>query len=124
MTAKNRHRIAQTAAMAAIAAMLLALGSCIKPPLNLAAESVVIDLPIVDTELEVVWNINTDLEKDWYYGWDDTDKALCPAEHTPPTDTTPSQSSATVSAAPTTSDTTTCSCGATSTPPTAPRCSW
>ena len=76
MTAKNRHRIAQTAAMAAIAAMLLALGSCIKPPLNLAAESVVIDLPIVDTELEVVWNIDTDLEKDWYYGWDDTDKAL------------------------------------------------
>ena len=76
MTAKNRHRIAQTATMAAIAAMLLALGSCIKPPLNLAAESVVIDLPIVDTELEVVWNIDTDWEREWIYGWDETDEAL------------------------------------------------
>lgn len=50
--------------------------SCIEPPLKLPAEEVLLDLPIVITELEVVWNVDIDWKHDWYYGWDDFDVSL------------------------------------------------
>lgn len=47
--------------------------SCIEPPLVLPAEKVLVDPPLVVTDLEVVWNVDVDWKHDWYYGWDDTD---------------------------------------------------
>lgn len=54
--------------------MLFALQSCIEPPLHLPAEEVMLELPIVVTELEVVWNVEVDWQTDWHYGWDELDE--------------------------------------------------
>lgn len=63
-----------------LAALALLLGlntSCIEPPLHLAEEEdVVIDLPIVQTEMEIVWNVDVDWRTNWYYGWDTDDEQL------------------------------------------------
>lgn len=50
--------------------------SCIEPPLKLPAEELMLELPIVVTDIEVVWNLDVDWEHDWYYGWDDFDREL------------------------------------------------
>lgn len=47
--------------------------SCIEPPLNLPAEEVMVDLPIVVADLDVVWNLDVSWEAQWHYGWDDED---------------------------------------------------
>lgn len=62
-------------------AVLLILGSgvavsCIEPPLRLAAQEVIVDMPVVITDVEVVWDIDVDWKKNWYYGWDDTDTEM------------------------------------------------
>lgn len=31
------------------------------------------DIPIVVTDMEVVWNLNIDWKTEWYYGWDEKD---------------------------------------------------
>ena len=65
---------------------LLALQSCIKPPLILPSEEVIIDMPIIVSDIEVVWNIETDWQREWIYGWDETDEALWgPIGYTMPT---------------------------------------
>lgn len=58
-----------------IAMLLMAVSalSCIKPPLRLPAQEVIVDMPIVITDLELVWNIDPEWKKRWYYGWDETD---------------------------------------------------
>ena len=73
MIALLRSRLAP-----AVAALLAALSlhSCIEPPLKLASESVLVDLPIVNADLKVVWNIDFDLQTEWYYGWDETDRKM------------------------------------------------
>lgn len=48
--------------------------SCIEPPLRLPAEEVMVDLPIVVADLDVVWNLNVDWQAQWHYGWDDEDQ--------------------------------------------------
>lgn len=50
--------------------------SCIEPPLRLPAEEVMVDLPIVVTDMEVVWNVDVDWQAQWHYGWDDVDQEL------------------------------------------------
>lgn len=52
------------------------LTSCIEPPLHLPGQEMKIDLPIVDTELSLVWNIQTDWTTNWYYGWDEKDDSI------------------------------------------------
>lgn len=65
-----------------IAALLLAfaavgsLDSCIQPPLKLPAQEVIVDMPVVITDLEIVWEIDPEWKKDWYYGWDKTDEEI------------------------------------------------
>lgn len=54
----------------------LLLVGCIEPPLHLPAEEVLVDMPIVETNIEVIWNINVDWQKQWYYGWDEIDEEL------------------------------------------------
>lgn len=50
--------------------------SCIEPPLKLPAEEVLVELPVVVTDLEIVWDVDVDWRHDWYYGWDDTDISI------------------------------------------------
>lgn len=50
--------------------------SCIEPPLVRPAEKVMVETPLVVTDLEVVWNVDVDWKHDWYYGWDDTDISI------------------------------------------------
>lgn len=52
---------------------LLCISSCIEPPLRLPAQEVMIDVPMVQTQMEVVWNVSADWKTEWYYGWDQTD---------------------------------------------------
>ena len=54
-----------------------------EPPLHLYdAQDATIDLPIVDLDLEVYWDyqiafgVEYDWEAEWYYGWDDNDRAM------------------------------------------------
>lgn len=56
---------------------LLLINSCtIEPPLKLPAEDVVIEVPIVLQEFEVVWNIDTSWKTNWYFDWEETDSLL------------------------------------------------
>ena len=64
-------------AIVGIVALLLSITqSCIEPPLKLPAEEVMVDMPIVVADLEVVWNINVDWQAQWHYGWDEEDTRL------------------------------------------------
>lgn len=55
---------------------LLAFTSCIEPPLKLPAEEVIVDMPTVITDIEVVWNLDIDWQATWHYGWDAEDERL------------------------------------------------
>ncbi len=69
---------------AALVGLCTALTSCErKPDLHLDYnDDVVIDMPMVELELDVFWNYETevggtyDWKGEWYYGWDDEDKEL------------------------------------------------
>ena len=52
------------------------LTSCIEPPLKLPAQEVLIDMPIVVTDIDVVWNLDVDWTTEWHYGWDEEDEKL------------------------------------------------
>lgn len=54
----------------------LQLTSCIEPPLHLPGQEVVMDVPLVETQLNVVWNIDTNWEAKWHYGWDVVDESI------------------------------------------------
>lgn len=56
-----------------ILSSLFTLHSCIEPPLKLPAEEVLVDLPIVITDMEIVWDVDTEWKTEWYYGWDEKD---------------------------------------------------
>lgn len=53
-----------------IAACSLLLTSCIDPPLHLAGQQLLAEIPQVQTDLSVVWDIETDWTVEWYYGWE------------------------------------------------------
>ena len=55
---------------------LFTFQSCIEPPLKLPVEEVIIDLPLVLVDLDVVWNLDIDWKTQWYYHWDERDKEL------------------------------------------------
>ena len=61
---------------ASLVVMLLTLTGCIEPPLYLPADEVLVDMPIVVMDLEVVWNVDVDWQSHWYYGWDALDESL------------------------------------------------
>ena len=56
--------------------ILSSLFSCIEPPLHLPGQDMLVEMPAVDVEMEVVWNIDADWSTNWYYGWDATDDAI------------------------------------------------
>lgn len=55
---------------------LFTFQSCIEPPLKLPAEEVLVDVPAIITDIEVVWNLDIDWEHRWYYSWDEKDESL------------------------------------------------
>ena len=50
--------------------------SCIQPPLHLPGQEIQMQMPRVETELSVVWDVNASVDEDWYYGWDATDDSI------------------------------------------------
>ena len=50
--------------------------ACIEPPLHLPGQEILTEMPAVQTELSVVWDVDVDWNKDWYYGWDAQDQAI------------------------------------------------
>ncbi len=58
-----------------IAVCSLLLVSCIEPPLHLPGQQLMAEMPAVQTDLKVVWNIETNWNVDWHYGWDVADIA-------------------------------------------------
>ena len=55
---------------------LLLCSSCIQPPLHLPGQELLTEMPAVETELSVVWNVDVDWSTDWYYGWDSQDTEI------------------------------------------------
>lgn len=49
------------------------VSSCIEPPLKLPAQDIIIDMPIVLLDLDVVWDIDVAWQNTWYYDWDQDD---------------------------------------------------
>ena len=58
------------------ALLMLCIVSCIEPPLHLPGQNLEMMIPQVETEMEVVWDIDVDFSTDWYYGWDVKDDSL------------------------------------------------
>jgi hypothetical protein len=58
------------------ALLMLCIVSCIEPPLHLPGQNLEMMIPQVETEIEVVWDIDVDFTTDWYYGWDVKDDSL------------------------------------------------
>lgn len=77
------------AARAALVMLLPTVVSCsIEPPLNLpdSDEMVEIELPLVEVQIDVVWDINVDWRTYWWYGWDELDEDLFgPLDYPEPT---------------------------------------
>ena len=59
-----------------IIVMVLSLVSCIEPPLHLPGQELVVDLQVAQSELNVVWDSEVQLEHEWYYGWDLKDDSI------------------------------------------------
>ncbi len=52
------------------------LNSCIEPPLHLPGQEILTEVPAVQTEMSVVWDVDVDWKADWHYGWDATDSTI------------------------------------------------
>lgn len=63
-------------ALFALCSSVVTFQSCIEPPLKLPAEDVLVDIPAIVTDMEVVWNLDIDWKHRWHYGWDEKDEEL------------------------------------------------
>lgn len=52
------------------------VSSCIEPPLNLPAEELIVDMPLVIVDLDIVWDLDIDWQTRWHYKWDAVDQDL------------------------------------------------
>ena len=68
--------ITLSSSLFALLCSLFTLQSCIEPPLKLPAQEVLVDMPIVLVDLDVVWNLDIDWKTQWYYDWDEKDQEL------------------------------------------------
>jgi hypothetical protein len=57
-------------------AVMLGFASCIEPPLNLPGQDLAVELQVAQTELNLVWDSEVQLEHEWYYGWDLKDDSI------------------------------------------------
>ena len=58
------------------AVILLNVVSCIEPPLHLPGQDLEVVMPQVETEMSIIWDVNVDMQTDWFYGWDETDESI------------------------------------------------
>lgn len=74
---KHIRKAALGCCLALVLGLVVTLNSCyIEPPLHLPSEDVVIEVPIVIQELDVVWDIDVSWKVNWIYQWDSEDSAL------------------------------------------------
>lgn len=59
-----------------ILAAMIGLTSCIEPPLNLPGQELAVELQVAQTELNVIWDNDVQLDHEWYYGWDVKDDSI------------------------------------------------
>ncbi|WP_155949585.1 hypothetical protein [Prevotella sp. MA2016] len=59
-----------------IIATMLGFVSCIEPPLHLPGQELAVDLQVAQTELELIWDHEVQLEHEWVYGWDLKDDSI------------------------------------------------
>ena len=59
-----------------LSTVMMGLSSCIEPPLHLPGQNLDFVMPQVETEMDVVWDVDVDLETNWYYGWDLKDDSI------------------------------------------------
>lgn len=69
------HKAAATVIVMVIV-IVNSMTSCIEPPLKLPAQEVIVDMPMVLVDLDVVWHLDADWKTHWWYGWDETDRKL------------------------------------------------
>ena len=50
--------------------------ACIEPPLHLPGQEILTEVPAVETELSVVWDVDVDWQIGGYYGWDMQDEQI------------------------------------------------
>ena len=81
MTGMMKKYIAMV--LPAVVMVMMLTGCERKPELHLDySGNINVDLPIVELELDVLWNYDAEAEtgynwrEEWYYGWDDEDKSL------------------------------------------------
>lgn len=63
-------------ALFALCSSVVTFQSCIEPPLKLPAQELIVDMPLVLVDLDVVWNLDIDWKTQWYYDWDERDREL------------------------------------------------
>ena len=84
-TGRLKKRLARWKVLAATYVSVCTMVSCIEPELHLPADDVVVDMPIVIMDMEVVWDIDADWSTQWIYGWDAIDEQLAgPIGYTTP----------------------------------------
>ena len=59
-----------------IIAVLMGLQGCIEPPLHLPGQETTIEMEVAQTELNLVWANEIQLDHEWYYGWDIKDDSI------------------------------------------------
>ena len=59
-----------------VIAVLLGLVGCIEPPLHLPGQETTIEMEVAQTELNLVWDNEIQLDHEWYYGWDIKDDSI------------------------------------------------
>ena len=59
-----------------IMAAMLGFVSCIEPPLHLPGQDLAVDVQVAQTELNLVWDNEVQIEHEWYYGWDLKDDSI------------------------------------------------
>ena len=57
-------------------AAMLGFVSCIEPPLHLPGQDLAVDVQVAQTELNLVWDNEVQIEHEWYYGWDLKDDSI------------------------------------------------
>lgn len=56
--------------------VMLGMGSCIEPPLHLPGQDLAVEVQVAQTQLNLVWKNEVQLDHDWYYGWDLVDDSI------------------------------------------------
>lgn len=59
-----------------IIAVMQGLVGCIEPPLHLPGQEIGVEVQVSQTEMNIVWDNEVQLNHEWYYGWDIKDDSI------------------------------------------------